>query len=590
MSIKQKIKFLLESEKLTKKTLALLIAVLFVWSFVVVVLAKEGIDSVVEGYQLRKERLSRENGLPRPASEESGRKNIFETVGETLGFLPKSEVVEVAEVTEEPAPIVEFTPEEIAILIQIPNDITGAEEDIIKIADLISEALIEIIAIADKSDMADNIVNQIFTDYPDISEVLSVADVRGPVLETINAYFLSESFKTFVDTELQKMLKDNISDLIGTGSTPEEFQASVSERLPVVLMDNLPIILSKPEIFNALTNEIYNTLNNLPVFDISATARVVSNISGDITYNFNCTNDGDIEKTVGPTGATSTSISGLCYYHGPGTYTIGVNAAKDSSNAIGFATIEVTESSLTITPVNQAPIADAGPSQIVQEGSSVTLNGANSVDPEGGSMTYSWSQTSGPSVSFSTNSAVTSFAAPILGKEEVSVSLAFQLTVTDNKGDSSAHSTGVTVIKDTPPGPSGEPRRYFAVVITGSSLGKVDYLNRIMGGNLSNYTANKTRDYIEDDFTSSNFGNDILGNATELAAESARSAFTVPAAACVYREGALLDPLLGLMTRTIEGCGECKKPWHKFTRCGCFCEAYKSYIWDPESRKCGCGV
>ena len=47
---------------------------------------------------------------------------------------------------------------------------------------------------------------------------------------------------------------------------------------------------------------------------------------------------------------------------------------------------------------NQAPLAAAGPDQLVRSISVVTLDGRGSSDPEGAPLTYSWTQISGPSV------------------------------------------------------------------------------------------------------------------------------------------------------------------------------------------------
>lgn len=65
---------------------------------------------------------------------------------------------------------------------------------------------------------------------------------------------------------------------------------------------------------------------------------------------------------------------------------------------------------------NRAPLANAGSDQTVAEQSIVTLDGTGSSDPDGDSLTYSWTQTSGPVVSITNSSSPTaSFDAPGIG-------------------------------------------------------------------------------------------------------------------------------------------------------------------------------
>ena len=69
---------------------------------------------------------------------------------------------------------------------------------------------------------------------------------------------------------------------------------------------------------------------------------------------------------------------------------------------------------ITVTAgVNDAPTADAGSDRTVAEAATVTLDGSGSDDPENAALTYSWSQTSGTTVSLSSSTAQSpTFTAP----------------------------------------------------------------------------------------------------------------------------------------------------------------------------------
>jgi hypothetical protein len=92
---------------------------------------------------------------------------------------------------------------------------------------------------------------------------------------------------------------------------------------------------------------------------------------------------------------------------------------------------------------NNAPNANAGPGQIVARGTRVTLNGDNSNDPDGDSLTYAWSQTLGPAVTLTNaNTSSASFTAPSISSDTL---LTFQLAVTDPDGLSDSAIVAITV-------------------------------------------------------------------------------------------------------------------------------------------------
>lgn len=101
---------------------------------------------------------------------------------------------------------------------------------------------------------------------------------------------------------------------------------------------------------------------------------------------------------------------------------------------------------VTIDVPNAAPVADAGTNQIAAEREVVQLDGTASHDPDGTIVHYQWQQISGPQV-YPEGAAtdVASFTAPLAG---VDTPLDFELTVTDNEGETATAITTVTVRPD----------------------------------------------------------------------------------------------------------------------------------------------
>ncbi len=92
------------------------------------------------------------------------------------------------------------------------------------------------------------------------------------------------------------------------------------------------------------------------------------------------------------------------------------------------------------TPLNTMPVAEAGNDQEANEGDLISLYGSESYDNDGDSLTYQWTQISGPTVSLSGSTAAQpEFYAPSVG------TFTFTLVVNDGELDSTADTVKVIV-------------------------------------------------------------------------------------------------------------------------------------------------
>ena len=101
---------------------------------------------------------------------------------------------------------------------------------------------------------------------------------------------------------------------------------------------------------------------------------------------------------------------------------------------------------------NLPPVAHAGPDLSVTSGSTVTLDGTASTDPDGRVVQFAWIQLAGPSVNLGgAQTAEPQFTAPPVDEP---VTLGFQLTVTDDDGAEDADAVDVLVAPPMVKGPT----------------------------------------------------------------------------------------------------------------------------------------
>lgn len=140
---------------------------------------------------------------------------------------------------------------------------------------------------------------------------------------------------------------------------------------------------------------------------------------------------------------------------------------------------ETASSSVNITlTANAAPTANAGINQVVDEQLLVTLDGSASNDSDGSISTYSWSQTAGVAVTLSGDSTVSpTFTGPNIN---TTGTLSFELTVTDNDGDTASATVDIILQANTAPtanaGIDQTVKKQLQVTLNGSASSDSDGL------------------------------------------------------------------------------------------------------------------
>ncbi len=133
---------------------------------------------------------------------------------------------------------------------------------------------------------------------------------------------------------------------------------------------------------------------------------------------------------------------------------------------------------VNVVSVNNAPTANAGSDQNVDEGAFVYLDGSGSSDPDGDTLSYQWIQTGGTSVTLSDPASVNpEFEAFFVDPE--GESLTFQLTVTDPDGLKSTDTCIVNILwVNNPPvadaGPDQEVDEGSLISLDGSGSSDPD--------------------------------------------------------------------------------------------------------------------
>ncbi|MBI4872128.1 MAG: PKD domain-containing protein [Candidatus Riflebacteria bacterium] len=182
--------------------------------------------------------------------------------------------------------------------------------------------------------------------------------------------------------------------------------------------------------------------NRAPVAAAVGPTSVVQNTAVMLDASTSTDQDGDtLSYNWTQTAGTLVTLSSLTAHNPsftpttPGTYTFQVTVS-DGRGGTNQATVTVT----VTAPLNHAPVAAAtGPTEAAQ-GNTVLLDASSSTDPDGDTLSYSWSQTDGTSVTLSSLTAHNpTFTPAALG------TYTFQVIVSDGRGGTDQATVTVSV-------------------------------------------------------------------------------------------------------------------------------------------------
>jgi hypothetical protein len=110
----------------------------------------------------------------------------------------------------------------------------------------------------------------------------------------------------------------------------------------------------------------------------------------------------------------------------------------------GVSDSDVKSFNVTITPVNDPPVADAGDNFSVGEGRKVYLDASQSIDPDNNIIFYQWEQVSGAQVTINNRTEPkTFFTAPEVGPN--GTTLVFKLLIIDHDGEQSEDTIEISI-------------------------------------------------------------------------------------------------------------------------------------------------
>jgi hypothetical protein len=188
-----------------------------------------------------------------------------------------------------------------------------------------------------------------------------------------------------------------------------------------------------------------------------------SDVDGDVlTFSWSLTSPAGSAATLSDTTAVKP------------TFDVDLAGVYVAQLIVNDGTVNSAADTVSISTINSAPLADAGPDQTVLLGSTVTLDGSGSSDVDGDVLTFSWSLTppAGSAAALSDPAAVK----PTFDVDLAGVYLA-QLIVNDGTVDSAADSVSISTSNNAPVADAGPDQTVLVgvtVALDGSGSSDVD--------------------------------------------------------------------------------------------------------------------
>ncbi len=221
------------------------------------------------------------------------------------------------------------------------------------------------------------------------------------------------------------------------------------------------------------TNVVVKSANRVPVANAGAAQSVAERSMATLVGGASTDPDGDSityvwTQTAGPSvGLVGATLAGPTF----ATPEIATDTTLTFQLVVndGFVNSVPATVDVVVTNVNRAPVANAGVLHSGNERGMTTLDGSSSSDPEGSTLTYAWTQVSGPTAVLSS----TTIAVPTVTLPEVTAdtTIVFSLVVNDGTAASTPATVSIVVrdVNRTPVANAGP-----AASINARAAGKLD--------------------------------------------------------------------------------------------------------------------